>query len=152
MYIIDLLEKYKDKKIKIFVDMDGTIVDYEFGVPEDFHKKRPLVDSINKLREVNKFDNIELYIFSATRMSSGIIEKNIWLDEYASFFKKENRIILSREDNDFLASHILKANYIDNYNIDDYLLIVIDDDPRVLFEIDKLNKGVILLKDTVLVD
>ena len=49
-------------------------------------------------------------------------------------------------------SSFLKAKYLEKYKRDDSILIVIDDDPRNLKEISKLNQDVVLLKDTVLVD
>ena len=84
-------------------------------------------------------------------MTEGRKEKNIWLDKYISFIKKENRIIISRKENDFETSSILKAKYINSIKTKD-TIIVIDDDPRVLKEINNINKNIILLKDTVLVD
>lgn len=152
MYLKEYLERYKDKKIKLFIDMDGVIADYDFGYACDYDKKRPLFDSIKKLEEISKMKNIELYIFSATRKSEGFNQKHSWLDKYAPFFKKENRIILSREDNDFMESSLLKANYLKNYERDDSIIIVIDDDPKNLRDINKLNEDIILLKDSVLVD
>lgn len=152
MYLKECLEKYGNKKIKLFVDMDGVIADYDFGKASDYDKKRPLYDSIKKLEEVAKMDNVEVFIFSATRKSEGFNQKHFWLDKYAPFFKKENRIILSREDNDFMESSLLKANYLKNYVRDDSIIIVIDDDPKNLRDINKLNEDIILLKDSVLVD
>ena len=132
--------------------MDGVIVDYDFGMPCEYDKKRPLYTSIKKLEEISKMNNVELFIFSATRMNEGINQKNIWLDKYAPFFKKQNRIIISREKNDFISSANLKANYLEKYQRDNSILIVIDDDPRNLKEINKLNEDIILLKDTALID
>ena len=152
MYLKECLEKYGDKKIKLFIDMDGVVADYIFGSAQDFDKKRPLYDNIDKLEIVSEMPNVELFIFSATRYSSGIAQKNWWLDKYAPFFKKKNRIIISREDNDMRPSSQLKSEYLANYKRDDSLLILIDDDPRNLKEVNKLNEDVILLKDTVLVD
>ena len=152
MYLKEHLKSYGDKKIKLLVDMDGVIADYDFGNAKDYHTKRPLFDSINKLEEISKMDNIELYIFSATRMNTGFEEKNNWLDKYAPFFKKENRIIISREDNNMEESSKLKANYLSNIKRDGSILILIDDDPRNLIEIRKLNEDIILLKDTALID
>ena len=152
MYFKDYLSKFNDKKIKIFVDMDGVIADYIVGMPKDYHKKRPLYDSIRKLEEISKLSNVELYIFSSSRFNDGIEQKNKWLDEHAPFFKKENRIILSREANNMVKSSTLKASFFINYQNADSILIVIDDDPRVLKEIAGLQKNIILLKDTVLVD
>jgi hypothetical protein len=152
MYLKEYLDRYKDKKIKLFVDMDGVIADYEFGAAKEYDKKRPLYDSIKKLEEISKMDNIKLYIFSATRYSKGLEEKNWWLDKYAPFFEKENRIIISREAFSMEKSAILKAKYLKDLKRDDSLLMVIDDDPRNLKEIHELNSDVILLKDTVLID
>lgn len=152
MYFKDFLEQYNDKKIKIYVDMDGVIVDYILGEASNYDKKRPLFTSISKLEEVSKMDNVELYIFSATRKSEGIEQKHIWLDKYAPFFKKENRIIISREENNFTKSSTLKALYMNNLERDGSVIIVIDDDPRNLKEIRETNEDIVLLKDTALID
>ena len=152
MYLKEYLEKYNNKKVKLFVDMDGVIVDYDFGEPRDYDKKRPLYDSIKKLEIISEMPNIELFIFSATRMNEGFDQKQQWLDKYAPFFKKENRIIISREANNMTPSAELKAKFLKNYERDNSVLIVIDDDPRNLKDIRNLNEDVILLKDTVLVD
>ena len=152
MYFKDFLEQYNDKKIKVFVDMDGVIADYNVGVPYDYHLKRPLFDSIKKLEEVSKLPNIEMYILSATRMTEGYEQKQGWLDKYAPFFKKENRIIISREANNMEESSKLKCNFFKNLERDGSVLIMIDDDPKNLKEIKDTNDDVITLKDTVLVD
>ncbi len=152
MYLKDFLEQFNDKKIKLFVDMDGVIADYIFGSAQDYDKKRPLYDSIDKLEIISKMSNVELYILSATRYSSGFEQKNYWLDTYAPFFRKENRIIISREENNMIASSILKAEYLANYERDGSVLILIDDDPKNLKDVRKLSDDVILLKDSVLVD
>ena len=152
MYLKEYLKQYKDKKVKLFVDMDGVIADYIFGSAHDYDQKRPLYDNIDKLEEISKMKNVELFILSTSRYSSGFAQKNWWLDQYAPFFKKENRIIISREDNNMTASSALKAEYFANYKRDDSVLILIDDDPRNLKDIRKLNEDIVLLKDTVLID
>ena len=152
MYLKEYLEQFRDKRIKLFVDMDGVVADYIFGSAQDYDKKRPLYDNIDKLEMISKMPNIELFIFSATRYSSGFVQKHWWLDKYAPFFKKENRIIISREDNDMRESSILKSEYLANYERDGSILILIDDDPKNLKDIHNLNPDVILLKDSVLID
>ena len=152
MYIKDYLEQFKDKKVKLYIDMDGVIADYTFGVPKDYDKKRPLFDSIKKLEEVSKMPNVELYIFSATRYTEGLEQKHWWLDTYAPFFKKENRILISREANGMNKTAILKAEYMRDIERDGSVMILIDDDPRNLEEVSKLSDDVILLKDTALID
>ena len=152
MYIKEYLEQFKDENIKLFVDMDGVLADYVFGSPKDFDQKRPLFDSIKKLEEVSKMPNVELYIFSVTRYSEGLEQKHGWLDKYAPFFKKENRILISREANDMEETAKLKAEALRNFKRDGSKMILIDDDPRVLVAISNQNEDVILLKDTALVD
>lgn len=150
MYIDDVLVKYKDKKIKLYVDMDGVIADYDVGMPRDYDKKRPLISNIAKLEEISKNTNIEMNILSVTRHDKGFEEKNIWLDEFAPFFPKKNRNIISRESNGFEKSSILKANFVKDLKRNK-VIIIIDDDPIVLKRIKKTNEDVVLLKDTALV-
>lgn len=150
MYIDDVLEQYKDKKIKLFVDMDGVIADYEVGLARDYDKKRPLKSNIKKLKEISENPNIEMNILSVTRHDKGFEEKNIWLDKYAPFFQKKNRNIISRESNGFEKSSILKANFVKDLKRNK-VIIIIDDDPIVLKRIKKTNEDVVLLKDTALV-
>ncbi|MBR3163361.1 MAG: hypothetical protein IKF17_04620 [Clostridia bacterium] len=152
MYLKEYLKKFDNKKLKIFVDMDGVIADYEVGMPCDFDKKRPLYSSISKLEEISKMANVELYILSITRMDEGYEEKNIWLDKYAPFFKKENRVIISRESNNFVPSPELKSNFLKELKRDGSIFMVIDDDPIVLHKIQNTSKDIVLLKDTALVD
>lgn len=152
MYLKEYLKQFGDNKIKLYVDMDGVVADYIFGSAQDYDKKRPLYDNIDKLEIVSKMPNVETFIFSATRYSSGIAQKHWWLDIHAPFFKKENRIIISREENNMRDSSILKAEYLANCERDGSILILIDDDPKNLKDVRKLNEDVILLKDTVLVD
>lgn len=152
MYIKDYLERFKDKKVKLYIDMDGVIADYTFGAPKDYDKKRPLFDSIKKLEEVSKMPNVELYIFSATRYTEGLEQKHEWLEKYAPFFKKDNRILISREANGMEKTAILKGKAMRDIERDGSVMILIDDDPRNLEEVSKLSDDVILLKDTALID
>lgn len=152
MYLKDFIDQYNGKNIKLFVDMDGVIADYDVGNACGYDKKRPLISSISKLESISNLDNIELYILSVTRKDEGIEQKNFWLNKYAPFFKNENRIILSKESNEGYSSKQLKANYIKNVIREDGVIMVIDDDPEIIKEIRKENSDVILLKDTVLVD
>lgn len=152
MYLKEFLKQFKDKKIKMFVDMDGTIVDYIVGNSTDFSDRRPLTSSINKLEEISKQPNVELFILSVTRGDKGLEEKQDWLDKYAPFFKNENRVIISRESNNMMFSSELKCNYLSKLERDGSVFIVIDDDPIVLKEIGNTNDDIVRLKDTALVD
>ena len=152
MYFLEYLKQFEDKHIKLFVDMDGVIADYVLGEAKDYDKKRPLFKNIKLLEEASKLPNIELYILSATRYSNGYEQKHWWLDKYAPFFKKENRIIISREDNNMEKTSVLKAEFVRDYPRDESIIMVIDDDPRNLKAMKALCDDVILLKDTVLED
>ena len=126
MYFENYLNEFKNSKIKIFVDMDGTIVDYVVGDVINFEGRRPLIHSINNLKNIyDNMENVEIYVLSVTRMNSGIKQKIEWIKKYAPFIKEENIIILAREDNDFLTAKELKANYLEKYKNDDSIIIMV---------------------------
>lgn len=151
MYITDYLERFKDKKIRLFVDMDGVVADFDVGKPCDYDKKRPLLTNIEVLREIAKRDNIEMHILTITRQTIGRDEKNRWLDQYMEFIKKENRHIISREENNKISSRVLKNRFLKKVKRDDSVIIMIDDDPSILGKIKQGNPDIYLLKDTALV-
>ena len=151
MYITDYIKQFKNKRIKIYVDMDGVIADYDVGKASEYDKKRPLLTNIEALREVSKNKNVEMFILSITRMTIGREEKNRWLDQYVEFIKVENRFIISREEHNFMPSKTLKKKFIKNIKRDESIIIVIDDDPAIIDEIRKSSEDVYLLKDTSLV-
>ena len=117
MYITDYIKQFKNKRIKIYVDMDGVIADYDVGKASEYDKKRPLLTNIEALREVSKNKNVEMFILSITRMTIGREEKNRWLDKYVEFIKVENRFIISREEHNFMPSKALKKKFIKNIKI-----------------------------------
>ena len=68
MHFYELIkEKYHDKEVLLFVDMDGVIASYDFGKPLDFKNKRPLKTNIDTLKKVSELDNITLNILSVCR-------------------------------------------------------------------------------------
>jgi hypothetical protein len=153
VYIYDELKKYKDKRIKIYSDMDGVLADYDVGNFGAFDKKRPLLANIKVLEELSNEFNIEYHILSICHGAHQIDEKSGWLDKYAPIFKKENRNIIAKdliEDKD--SAHIKKV-FLNNIKTDDdSVIVLIDDDPSVLHMIRKDNKNnAILLKDTTLI-
>ena len=152
MYFMDEMNKYKDTNIKLFVDMDGCIVDYQVNNAKGYDKKRPLKNNIKLLEQLSKKDNIELYILSITRYNPGYEEKNTWLDEYVPFIEKDHRIIISREANNMTKSPVLKANYLKQYKDSNDTIILIDDDPRILEAVNEMVPNVVLYKDTIFVD
>lgn len=141
----------KDKKIVIFVDIDGVIASYDFGKPLDFINKRPLSSNIKTLKQVSKLENVELRILSICRLDKQIDEKNNWLDKYAPFFEKNKRTIISKESNSNYSAKELKLNYLKSLNFKEQI-IFIDDDNEVLKTINNEIKDIILYQDSELVD
>lgn len=152
MHFIDLIKKISiEEEVILFVDMDGVIASYDVGRPYDFKNKRPLKNNINIFREIAKLDRVSLHILSVCRENYQIEEKNEWLDINASFFEKENRVILSKEDSIYKISSELKLNYLKNYKTDKKI-VFIDDDNSVLSVVNKELKNIILFQDSELVD
>ena len=152
MYLSQVLKKYSDKKCILFVDMDGVIADFSVGDADHFLEKRPLLTSIQKLQKIATFPNIELHILSVCGKDKNIQEKNQWLDQYAPFFLSQNRHILSKESTKKHTMDLKKEFIASVFENSDKQIIIIDDDPNLLKEYDKMNLNLILLKDTVLID
>lgn len=78
MHFYELIKNLsKDKKIILFVDMDGVIASYDFGKPLNFINKRPLSTNIKTLSKLTKLDNVELHILSVCVFNKQINEKII---------------------------------------------------------------------------
>jgi len=156
MYFIKMLKKkLYNKGTKIFVDMDGVIADYEFGKPLKFKNKRPIKTNIKLFKKIAKMDNIELNILSVCQKVSEIKEKEEWLDQYASFFKAENRFILAKEVSSFSKAKEIKCDFFKKLlELNQHVLIIlIDDDNNILKYLkEELDEQVILFQDSSLVD
>ena len=141
----------KKGNIELFVDMDGVIAAYEFGMPLDFDKKRPLLSNINKIKELSKLEGVTLNILSCCKKDSQIDLKNEWLDKYAPFFDKNKRFILSKETITDLSSGNMKLNFLKKYQTNSQI-VVIDDDNHVIKTIGNNLENVIVLQDSELID
>ena len=99
-------------------------------------------------------NNVELNILSICKKNSQIDDKNDWLDTFAPFFKSENRIIISKENNPNISSKELKCNYLKNYILQNNhkKIIVIDDDNDILFYLSKNLNEIILYQDSSIID
>jgi hypothetical protein len=152
MHFYNVIKDLADQKsIKLFFDMDGVISSYDAGKPLDFLNKRPLTENIRKIEEISKLSNVELYILSICKKDFQIEEKNTWLDKNAPFFKKNNRIVISKEGNIGVSSADLKANYLKNL-VSDSQIVVVDDDNLVLKTIMDKAPKVIVFQDSELID
>ena len=77
----------KNSKVAMFVDMDGTIVEYPIYLKGEiststrgkFIDGRPIKIVIDKLRKINEIENIDLYILTLAKTSIIAEEKKVWL-------------------------------------------------------------------------
>ncbi len=152
MHFYELIKNLnKDKKIIIYVDMDGVIASYDFGKPLDFKNKRPLTTNIKTLKQLCNLKNVELHILSVCRFDIEVNEKNEWLDKYAPFFEKDKRTIISKESYPHYSSKDLKLNYLKSLKTEEQI-IFIDDDNEILKTVRNGLKNIILYQDSELID
>ena len=134
----------KNKKVDMYIDMDGTIAEYHLYNPEEISRKmeeeylknEPLKNVIDVLEEISKINNIEMYILSLSKTKKITEKKKIWLKKYVPFIKEENWIILTKEIGEYSNEN---RNEIKGKNIElrqkDYdKSIMLDDEQVVLRE------------------
>ena len=119
--------------------------------PYDFLNKRPLNNNIEAVRQADTIENVETHILSICRENSQVDDKNVWLDKYAPFFKKENRVIISRESQDWKSAREIKTDFLKNIKTDKQI-VVVDDDNEILKFIHENYKHIIVMQDSELVD
>lgn len=138
----------KNKKVDMYIDMDGTIAEYHLYNPEEISRKmeeeylknEPLKNVIDVLEEISKINNIEMYILSLSKTKKITEKKKIWLKKYVPFIKEENWIILTKEIGEYSNEN---KNEIKGKNIElrqkDYdKSIMLDDEQVVLREAKKI--------------
>lgn len=162
---IDLIKEICDehKRVAMFIDMDGTIVEYKFyggeeqviKAHENLLNEKPVLPIINVLRKINEIENIDLYILSLSKTSKIKEEKKLWLNKYVEFIKQENWIILDRQIGEYNSEN---RNYVKleqiNKKLDQYdYVILLDDDHKILKETNKnlQDKGTVFHISSVLV-
>lgn len=122
MHLYELIKKLsKNKKIIVYIDMDGVIASYDVGKLFDIENKRPLYTNIKTLSKWTELKNAELRILSVCRFDSQITEKNAWLEQYAPFFEKSKRNIISKQSN---SSIILTLHYLKSLQVDEQIVLV----------------------------
>ena len=90
-------------KIRIFVDMDGTLArfhDENLYLERMFEKGffrdlKPFENAVSAIKELVKDNTSEIFILSATVNSCSLEEKQEWLDRYLPEIDKEHRIFTS---------------------------------------------------------
>ena len=133
----------KYKKVAMFIDMDGTISEYHVYEEEKMPintkgvaiNQKPLNNIIEKLKMISNIHNIDLYILTLSKSNLITKEKKEWLKKYISFIKKENWIIIDRENGEYNAEtrNYIKTEKIKEKISNDYEhIILLDDDHNVL--------------------
>lgn len=132
----------KNKRVAMFVDMDGTINEYEVysektlsqQMEDRYMDTAPVQPIIDALKEINDIPNIDLYILSLSRTNKLTEKKKLWLEKYIDFIPKTNWVILTKENGeynkenrDFIKSLKMKEklNEYDHF-------IFLDDDHKIL--------------------
>ena len=158
-YFYDYVKSLGDNPIDIYVDMDGVVADYDFqgykndgNNPDIYRYKRPVMSSIEPLKEINELENVTLYILSVSRYESQIDGKLDWLSKHMDFIKKENIFILPRDTNDFKKANVLKRDFLQDRLDNDDVNIHIDDSHDVLKILRDMHKNIRLLHVTSLID
>ena len=164
MEIIRIIEdlKKQNKRIRMFVDMDGTIIENVYDLEKSYEQKggylkkrpiTPIIDVINLVKE--KYEDIEVNILSCAMTNSMVQEKNEWINIHMPNIGVDNRIFLVKENGDFVEDtlRIVKSEYIKANLLDDEIAILIDDNSSILNESQKLlgNKVVPVHVTTLLI-
>ena len=132
----------KHKKIALFVDMDGTIVEYNVypegfvtnETKEVFLNANPLDVVINNLKSISEIENLDIYILSLSRSNIIVEEKKQWLEKFVPFIKKENYIILNKENGEYNSENrefIKSAKMREKLDKYDYVMLL-DDEHKIL--------------------
>ena len=138
--ISEICKKYK--KVGLFVDMDGTIVEYDVypegfvtnETKEVFLNANPLNVVIENIKKVSEIENLDVFILSLSRSNIIVEEKKKWLKKYASFIKKENYIILNKENGDYNKENreFIKAIKMKDKLAEYDYVVLLDDEHKIL--------------------
>lgn len=138
--IKEICEKYE--KVALFVDMDGTIAEYNV-LPSGFFtnktkgvflKAKPLNIVIDNLEKVSKIENLTIHILSLAKSNIIVEEKVKWLKKYVPFIKEENYIIVNKEQGEYFPENrdIIKFEKMKERSKEYDYLILLDDDHKIL--------------------
>lgn len=153
MKFYETLEKYKNDKINLIVDMDGVIAEYDIG-NFNYETIRPLRSNIKRIEELLKENNLNITILTICKNNKIIDEKINWFKKYMPFFDLENIVFISKEKEEYvgLSSKELKCNYLKNNIKDDTINIVIDDDNEIIKYLIKNNLNIIVFQISSWID
>lgn len=153
MKFYDTIEKYKDRKINIYVDMDGVIAEYDIG-NFDYNTIRPLKTNIKRIEDLIQKDNIKVKILTVCKTNAIVKEKIDWIHKNMAFFDINNAIFLSKEDENYkgISSQDLKSNYLKENTNNNEINILVDDDNSIIKRIRKNNEDIIVFQISSWID
>ena len=131
----------ENNKVAMFVDMDGTIVEYRIYSEEElknpegkFKEGKSLEYIIEKLNKINKLENVDIFILTLAKNSNIVEEKKTWLKKNVGFINEENWIIINKENGEYnKENHDKIKAYKMKEKLDKYDHIVfLDDDHKIL--------------------
>lgn len=132
----------ENNKIAMFIDMDGTIVEYPVYQDADitinsknlFINQEPVKVIIEELNEINKITNIDLYILTLAKSNIIVEEKKKWLKKNISFIEENNWIIVNKEQGEYNKENrdYIKGNKIKEKLKEYDYAILLDDDHKIL--------------------
>lgn len=129
-------------KVAMFIDMDGTIVEYvvyseseiSTSTKEKFLNGEPLNLVIDNLKKINEIKNLDLYILSLAKSDIIVQEKRIWLKKNIDFIDEKKWIILNKEKGEYNKDNrdYIKSNKMKEKLLKYDTVILLDDDHRIL--------------------
>lgn len=130
------------KKVAMFIDMDGTIVEYKvyqkgeinINTKGEFNNAEPITPIIDVLEKINTIKNLDIYILSLAKSKIIVQEKEEWLRKNISFIEPKMWIIINKEENEYTKEN---RNYIKCEKMKEKLkfydhVILLDDDHEIL--------------------
>ena len=152
-------EMAENKKVDIYVDMDGVVADYDLlnfenvkTSPDAYLNKRPITTVINILRNLSQLDNVTIYILSVAKQENQINGKLVWLSENMNFIPKNQINIIPRDTNGWTKACILKKEFLKSNYEKDNISLMIDDSHDVLKEVKNLDIGIIPIHISTVID
>ena len=152
MKFYETINRYNDKNIDIYVDMDGVIAEYDIG-NFDYDTIRPLQSNIKRIKELIN-DSINVKILTICKNNKIVDEKIKWIEKYMPFFDLNDVIFISKENEKYsgLSSKELKSEFLKLNINDNNINIVIDDDNEIVKYLIKNNRNIIVFQISSWID
>ena len=132
----------KHKRVAMFVDMDGTIVEYHIYKDGELTTKtkgkflngKPLTVVLNNLEEISHIPNIDIYILSLSKSDIIVEEKKQWLRKNVNFIEEKNWIIINKEKGEYTPENRehIKTDKIKEKLLEYDYVIFLDDEHKLL--------------------